>query len=134
MYELMLGALLLLTVAWLVVWVRQNKAADKAAMTPTTAADTGKYHAVAIKYSDKACDAANSMTGRRFLSTAAPRLPLPDCDSLECRCTFEHFKDRRSSDRRSSFSAGRATGTTGNFEKERREKTDRRKDGDLHNW
>jgi hypothetical protein len=133
MYELMLGVLLLLTVAWLVVRVRQNKAADKAVLSPTTA-DSGAYHAVAIKYSEKACDAAKAITGSRYLSTAAPRLPLPDCDSLECRCTFAHYKDRRAGDRRNSFSAGRATGATGTFEQERREQTDRRKDGDLHDW
>ena len=85
MQELMLGALLVLTVAWLVVRIRQNKAAVIAESKPA-AKDSGTFHAVAIKCSDNACDAAKAMTGRRFLSGAAPRLPLPECDFLECSC------------------------------------------------
>lgn len=130
MQEVMLGALLLLTVAWLVVRVRQNKATDKAEYK-SAVKETGAFHAVAIKYSENACDAAKAMTGRRFLSTAPPRLPLPDCDFLECHCQFAHYDDRRAGrERRSPFARGRNTGTTGSFEAERRERKDRRKDDD----
>jgi len=134
MSELLLGALLVLTVAWLIVRIRQNKAATKAESRPQ-AKNQGEYHAVAIKYSENACDAAKAMTGRRFLSNAAPRLPLPECDFLECRCQFVHHDDRRASrDRRSPFSAAGATDGTGSYEKERREETDRRKKHDPYEW
>jgi hypothetical protein len=134
MSELLLGALLVLTVAWLVVRIRQNKAATKAESRPQ-AKDEGEYHAVAIKYSENACDAAKAMTGRRFLSNAAPRLPLPECDFLECRCQFAHYDDRRASrDRRSPFAAAGATDGTGSYEKERREERDRRKQADPYEW
>ncbi len=134
MQELMLGALLVLTIAWLVVRVRQNKAATVAESRPS-AKDSGTFHAVAIKYSENVCDAAKAMTGRRFLSSAAPRLPLPECDLLDCRCKFAHYDDRRKGrDRRSPFAPGGATGATGSFQKERRDKTDRRKAGDQFDW
>lgn len=127
MQELMLGALLILTIVWLVVRIRQNKAAAVAESQPTTK-QIGAYHAVAIKYEENACDAAKAMTGRRFLSNAAPSLPLPECDHPSCHCKFAHFADRRAArDRRSPFSPAGPIGTTGSYERERRATSDRRK-------
>jgi hypothetical protein len=126
MQELMLGVLLVLTVAWLIVRVRRNKAAVTAESKPASQGH-GAYQAVAIKYSQNACDAAKAMTGRRFLANAAPHLPLPECDFPECRCKFANYDDRRTGrDRRSPFVPGAATGATGSFQRERRGKTDRR--------
>lgn len=134
MMELLLGGLLVLSVVWLVVKTRQNKAAAKSQSTPTTS-DQGKYHAVAIKYSENACDAAKAMTGRRFLANAAPRLPLPECNLLECRCHFAHYDDRRAkSDRRSPFARTTASDGTGSYDKERRERTDRRKESESDDY
>jgi hypothetical protein len=134
MQEWMLGALLILASAWLVMRMRQNKAAEIAESKPSLQ-DSGKFSAVAIKYSENGCDAAKAMTGRRFLSSAAPRLPLPECDALECRCQFAHYKDRRSNrNRRSPFSPAGPTGSTGIYEKERRQRTDRRQDDDQPDW
>lgn len=127
MYELLLGLLLVLTIAWLVVRLRRNKAEIEAEKQPKSQV-RGAYHAVAIKYSENACDAAKAMTGRRFLSTAAPRLPLPECDYVDCRCQFAHYDDRRTGrDRRSPFAPAGPTGATGTFQSERRAKSDRRK-------
>ena len=133
MQELMLGALLVLAIAWLVVRIRQNREATEAE-SRRAPKDDEVFHAVAIKYSKNACDAAKAMTGRRFLSNAAPQLPLTDCDFAECQCKFAHYKDRRTGrDRRSPFAPGSATGGTGAFSQERREKTDRRDTG-QHDW
>jgi hypothetical protein len=91
------------------------------------------YHAVSIKFDQNACEAARAMSGRRFLSSAAPRLPLPECDALECRCRFAHHKDRRTGkDRRSPFAAAGYGGGTGSFEKERREQSGRRHEDADH--
>ncbi len=134
MHEALLGLLLILTIAWLVVRVRQGKAVDETKSTRKPR-DSGKFHAVAIKYSEHACDAAKALTGRRFLSSAAPRLPLPECDYPDCNCRFAHFNDRRTGhDRRSPFSPSTATGTTGVHEQERRERNDRRGDSDDYKW
>ena len=130
MSEILLGVLLLLMVAWLVLKIRQNKAAEKSESQKKTQT-SGAFHAVAIKYSENACDAAKQLTGRRFLSSAAPRLPLPECDHLECRCIFAHYKDRRTAhDRRSPFARASATGTTGVHQQERRARADRRREND----
>jgi len=128
----MLGIALVLLIVWLYLR-RRNQVAEEA-QEETTLKKTGNtaYHAVSIKFESNACEAAKAMSGRRFLSSAAPRLPLPECDVLECSCRFAHHKDRRAGkDRRSPFGAAGHSGGTGSFKKERREKPDRRKDADL---
>lgn len=134
MQELMLAALLVLTVAWLVVRIRRNKAQELAEKNPHLN-NTGAFHAVAIKYSESACAAAKEMTGRRFLSKDAPRLPLPECDMAECRCSFAHYDDRRTGrERRSPFAQRGISGATGAYEKERRGRNDRRSDADEYEF
>lgn len=94
---------------------------------PQPLADMSAYHAVSIKYMSSACPTAKSMDGKRFLATAAPRLPLPDCDVLKCRCKFVHHKDRRSSeDRRNPYQGPLAQSTTGNFQVDQRLSDERR--------
>ena len=128
MQEIFLVAALFLAIAWLIIRIRRNKAEVEAESQPTKTSSVGAYHAVSISYSETACNAAKAMTGRRFLSTAAPRLPLPECDALECRCQFSHHDDRRSGqDRRNPFSPGNFGGGTGSYERERRAKKERRK-------
>lgn len=123
----LLGIVLALLVVWL--FLRQRRYAAEAT-APASKKDPTRtaYHAVSIKFEANACDAAKAMTGRRFLATAAPRLPLPECDALECRCRFAHHDDRRSGkDRRSPFGArGYSPSGSGTFEKERRESSGRR--------
>lgn len=134
--ELLLVMALLLSIAWLVMRIRRGNAAIKAAPRAPRAstAQVATFHAVSLKYSDNACNAAKEMTGRRFLSSAAPRLPLADCDALECRCQFKHHSDRRThKDRRSPFNPGVGSGATGTFASERRDKKDRRHDAGLNN-
>lgn len=124
----LLGLALIVLVAWL--RLRARKPAEQAPQ-PKALTDTGdnQYHAVSIKFDTSACEAAKAMDGRRFLSNAAPRLPLPGCDAPECNCRFAHHKDRRTGkDRRSPFGAAGFGGGTGSFEKERREKAGRRQE------
>lgn len=123
----LLGFALIVLVAWL--YLRGRKPAPP--QQPKALTDTGdsQYHAVSIKFDTRACEAAKAMDGRRFLSNAAPRLPLPECDVLECNCRFAHHDDRRTGkDRRSPFGAAGFGGGTGSYEKERREKAGRRKE------
>ena len=125
----LLGIVLVLLIVWLFVRQRRYTAEVNAPRTRTDPAKTA-YHAVSIKFEANACDAAKAMTGRRFLASAAPRLPLPDCNVLECRCRFAHHDDRRSGkDRRSPFGArGFSPSGSGSFEKERRDGAGRRSD------
>lgn len=130
----LLGGAVVLLVLWLFVRRRsQSQKAPEPAKLKASGDTT--YHAVSIRFDAKACDAAKEMSGRRFLSNAAPRLPLPDCNALECRCRFAHHKDRRAGkDRRSPFAAAGYSGGTGSYEQERRESRDRRKDADLDDF
>ena len=132
---LMLVAVLL--IAW---WILRRRGERQAATGKpsgarsdrrTSVGTSSKYHAVAIKFPSYACDAAKSLAGKRYLSTEAPPIPLPDCDGRECECTFMHFKDRRSGkDRRSPFTPAGFGSGTGNYETERREGRERR-GGDI---
>ena len=121
-----------LLLAWLFVRYRNTSNADEAESTaPRPSRKNTQFHAVSIRFESNACKAAREMEGRRFLSTAAPRLPLADCDVLECNCRFIHHKDRRAGrDRRSPFGPGGVGGATGNYEQEQREGGDRRKSDD----
>lgn len=129
MQQSLLVLALVLAVVWLVFRLRKPSADSQPAAPEASAGQDTTYHAVSIDFESQACAAAKAMDGRRFLSTAAPRLPLPECDAPECRCRFVHHKDRRSGrDRRSPFTAAGFGGGTGAFERERRERSDRRRD------
>jgi len=95
----------------------------------TSVNPANKFHAVSIKFKNNACGAAKKMEGKRFLSSAAPRIPLPDCDALECSCRFVHHKDRRATDdRRNPYGQGLGGGSTGSYETEQRKRGERRDD------
>jgi len=130
-WPLMALLLVLLLAVWLFVRSRQaNESTEKSPANQSSKANTA-YHAVSIKFSSNACNAAREMEGRRFLSTAAPKLPLAGCQVLDCNCRFVHHKDRRTGkDRRSPFGPSGFGGGTGKYEQEMREGKDRRADPD----
>ena len=136
MDTILLGIALVLSIAWLVIRMRRDETPVKSDEAKILAHEKVAYHAVSIALEQSACDAAKSMTGRRFLSDAAPQLPLPDCDALECRCIFTHHQDRRENrDRRSPFAASGFGGSvTGSHQKERRARKERREDPDFEKF
>jgi hypothetical protein len=98
--------------------------AKKAPQQPQRAATSNNpYHAVSVLPGTDACAAAYRFSGQRFLSTQAPRLPLPSCDTKTCGCRFKHHKDRRSGPRRNSDIGMVMAGFSGN---ERRQSRGRR--------
>ncbi len=122
---------LVLLIGWLFIRSRQSKKAGAVKPRRPAAISNKSYHAVSIKFESRACMAAKTMEGERFLSSEAPRLPLPDCDATDCQCHFSHHQDRRvSKDRRHAFNASGHSNTTGKHEQERREIRDRRHDDD----
>ena len=130
MQSTLLWVTVVLLIAWVLVRMRGKSREKEQPTTPKSTGNTA-FHAVSIKFDKNACQAAKDMEGRRFLSSAAPRLPLPECNALECRCHFLHHEDRRArKDRRSPFAASGYSGGTGSYEQERRERRDRRKNDD----
>jgi hypothetical protein len=63
------------------------------------------FHAVSIEPGSRCCVQARQAQGWRYLSTAAPMLPLEGCTSTSCQCRYVHYEDRRSNlrDRRVNF-------------------------------
>lgn len=97
--------------------------------SPTRSASkaaSSQFHAVSIKFSQSACETAKAMDGKRFLSSAAPRLPLPECDVLDCKCKFIHFKDRRDRENRRDPYGPPISGGTGEHPQEQRAARNRR--------
>jgi hypothetical protein len=65
------------------------------------------WHAVAIVCTQRSCEAAQALKGKRFLSAAAPRLPLAECTSAaECTCSYRKYPDRRAGARREEDESG----------------------------
>lgn len=115
----------------LLLFVRRNARKENARPDEHKKAATvknTKFHAVSIRFPPSACQAAKDMEGRRFLSTAAPKIPLPECDAAECKCRFKHHRDRRTGDdRRNAWGHGFGSAATGQYPKEQRKNGDRRK-------
>ena len=128
--RLITGVILLFLIVALVIWRKKRRAGEQATFAAKSidlAATTSRFHAVSIRPGLDACDAARGLEGQRFLSDAAPSVPLPSCDSPNCQCRFVHFSDRRSGDdRRSPFPAGIGL-DTGTYRQEQRQPGDRRK-------
>jgi hypothetical protein len=62
---------------------------------------SGDFRAVEITPSIICCPAAMQVTGRSYLLSEAPRLPLMGCTMpIDCSCKFRKNADRRDSDRR----------------------------------
>jgi len=119
--------LVLLLGVWLILRVRKGARDESPRPSTSIGATTSAHHAVSINFSSNACKAARELAGRRFLAAAAPKLPLADCNVLECNCRFIHHKDRRlGKDRRSSFAPSGFGGGTGDYERELRSGKDRR--------
>jgi len=77
------------------------------------------YHAVSLENLSDACAAAYAIEGERFLPSAAPHLPLPECDAPVCNCLYVHHNDRRrSGNRRQGWTS--SVGDTGAAMKEQR--------------
>ena len=123
--------ILVLAVVFFVVRSKGSDSKPKSpAGRPVKATATSEFHAVSIRFRSSACSAAKSLDGKRFLSSAAPRIPLTDCDVLECKCRFVHYSDRREGDdRRNPYRAGIA-GETGKHPQEKRRRPERREDPD----
>jgi hypothetical protein len=119
----------LLVAVWWLVRIRQKAAKEDARSKHRAPSANTQFHAVSIKITGPGCNAAREMSGRRFLANAAPKLPLPGCDILECKCRFIHHKDRRAGkERRSPFKPGGIGGGTGAYDSEQRGGEDRRRD------
>lgn len=106
---------------------RQNPAKSVTSGQSDPLADgSGRYHAVSIRFGANPCNKARQLHGQRYLSAAAPRLPMDGCDAANCDCRFVHHADRRAGDdRRSPFQSGFG-GSAARVEENRRARPDRR--------
>lgn len=82
---------------------KKHAPAKAPASSDTTAHN---YQAVSIQCRADACAAAKAIAGKRFLTAAAPTLPLAGCGAAQCHCSYARHADQRSDedDRRSVHS------------------------------
>ena len=130
--DVFLSSIAVVLLLALLFFMRRNRGASnrrpEVQKRENDSADT-QFHAVSLAFASSACAAAKSMEGRRFLSGTAPRIPLAECDVLECKCRFVHHKDRRKAeDRRNPYVQGFGGGDSGKFREEHRKYGDRRDD------
>lgn len=86
------------------------------------------FHAVEIRTTNDACQAAQDTHGERFLSAEAPPLPLVQCDRPDrCQCRYRHYEDRRGNPRRGAESGAPSQGN-GEHEGQRKVKGRRAED------
>jgi len=86
------------------------------------------YQAAEIEFDPAcACDAVKRIAGQRFLVRNVPPIPVPDCDSPDCQCTYIRYKDRRlwTNDRRSQYGLSMDLDRKGD-KNDRRKRKDRR--------
>jgi hypothetical protein len=128
----MLLAILVLLVIWLYMRSRRNMSSPKSDAARPAAKKNTEFHAVSIRFSPTACNAAKALSGERFLASAAPTVPLPKCDATSCDCHFGHHLDRRArKNRRSPFATAISTDGTGSFQVQRRDGEGRRDDDEI---
>jgi hypothetical protein len=102
-----------------------SKPKSSASLTPPARASS-HWHAVGIKPKGQCCDAVQAHRTARFLSSDAPRLPLPECSTSDtCTCVYKHHADRRAQPRRQDEKEGLRR--SGKVVQERRLTSDRRK-------
>lgn len=65
------------------------------------------WQAVSVVPGAGACAAVQELRNQRFLTRAAPRLPLAECNKQDqCKCTYKRYTDRRSGARRAEDQPG----------------------------
>jgi hypothetical protein len=85
----------------------QKKPPSKPAKVNTPAHRSSPWHAVSIVTKSTSCEAARALRATRFLSVAAPRLPMPECTAGgSCPCAYKHHEDRRGPPRRKDELSG----------------------------
>jgi hypothetical protein len=102
-------------------------APETAAAAPRKAPN--HFHAVTIAPGPRACPEARALQGQRFLSRAAPPLPLKNCGSAQCECRYEHYDDRRKGNRRAHDLGVSIDGYEGVEQRQRPKRGRRQTDG-----
>lgn len=64
----------------------------------TAPQSSNRFRAVSLQCDTGACDAALALGNKRFLPADLGPLPLADCNSPKCNCTYVHHDDRRSAE------------------------------------
>ena len=100
---LILFAIALLIVAMILTLFRYSGRGERRP-TPLPATRRGatsvrqrtRWRAVKVAPGLIACGAVEKLSGRVFLASESPHLPLGDCSQANCQCRYVHLDDRRS--------------------------------------
>lgn len=95
------------TVVWSELWLNQVISFNPRLWFRRVSASRGDeksaspFHAVEIRCTSTACQAAQDARDERYISAEAPLLPLHRCDRPDrCQCRYQHHEDRRGDSRR----------------------------------
>jgi hypothetical protein len=100
--------ILSLAAAYWLLRSRGKRDSERKSRTAQCAPSTrSPYLATSINFMGCGCAAVQAVGNTRFLSSGnVPKLPLADCASATCNCSYVRHKDRRTTqgDRRAPFS------------------------------
>ena len=94
--------IVIFAVALLAAWGYRNRTRPTPAQSPARkpAQPARPFAGVRIRVGAGACKPAQAIVNEHFLVKEAPRLPLRECSSPRCECSFEKLSDRRAEGRR----------------------------------
>lgn len=103
--------------------------------TPRHSSAYNPYQSASVSFDKTSCpcDAVRTIEDQRFLVREVPAIPLRNCDSPSCKCSYVRYRDRRgvNEDRRALFSLNTDLHSLGG-EDERRAQRGRRSEDDPH--
>jgi hypothetical protein len=79
---------------------KNTEARKRNSIEKSTSYTKTPYQATAIVCGENSCEAVMAISGKRFLDADKniPLIPLPNCDTPKCSCTYAHYLDRRNTD------------------------------------
>lgn len=98
-------SILLVLAAVFIFWYRRHnkRRQEYAKSIRAQQRERNRFHSVEIRPRGEGCIAVKQQEGLRYLSSEAPRLPLPGCTKSNCTCRYVHYVDRRQEERRMDF-------------------------------
>ena len=98
--------LALLVVGWLVARLFPARPRARFGSARRSNDASHVFKAVSIRCGSSCCKEAEAIRGERLLIDEVPTLPLVNCTSDKCSCTYIHHLFRRTGNMRSTLLAG----------------------------
>jgi V8-like Glu-specific endopeptidase len=100
---MLLGSIITIALISGLIYIIHQRSRHYASNKPKTLTKNNTFHCVETHHHGKCCEAVKALNGIRFLSSAAPILPITGCNQNHCECDYIHHDDRRYEVRRTDI-------------------------------